>query len=258
LSRVVLGISAYYHDSAACILVDGELVAAAEEERFTRRKHDSGFPANALKYCLAEASVLKGIDASRVDAVAFYDKPILKFHRIMESFLCVAPKGIRSFAKVVPNWLRHKLWTPVHIHQALEACGVEEGVPLYFTEHHESHAASAYYPSPFDEAAVLTIDGVGEWACTTIGQASGGKLELLEESRFPHSLGLLYSAFTYFTGFRVNSGEYKLLGLAPYGEDRYGDLILRELMDLKADWSFRLNLRYFRFVEEQVMIGSEF
>lgn len=254
MSQVVVGISAYYHDSAACVIVDGEVVAAAEEERFTRKKHDSSFPHNALRYCIAEA----GLTSQRVDAVAFYDKPILKFHRIMESFLCVAPRGLRSFARVVPNWLRHKLWTPVHIAQALEECGIQEYGQLYFTEHHESHAASAFYPSPFEEAAVLTIDGVGEWACTTVGHGHGTSLALLEEARFPHSLGLLYSAFTYYTGFKVNSGEYKLMGLAPYGRNLYEDLILDNLLDLKEDGSFRLDMRYFKFVEEQVMIGEAF
>jgi len=254
LNNTVLGISALYHDAAACIVVDGKIIAAAEEERFTRRKHDSSFPENAIRYCLAEA----GIHDGRIDAVAFYDKPILKFHRIMESFLCTAPRGLKSFIKVAPNWLREKLWVPVTVSQALSNCGVDDYGKLYFNEHHESQAASAIYPSPFEEAAILTIDGVGEWACASIGVGRGSELELISEQNFPHSLGLLYSAFTHYCGFRVNSGEYKLMGLAPYGTDKYSHLIFDHLLDLKPDGSFRLDMDYFGFLDDQTMINTRF
>src|SRR5262245_14801549 len=215
----LLGISCYYHDSAACLVDEGRIVAAAQEERFTRKKHDEGFPHHAVRYCLAEGGV--GPGKAPLDGVVFYDKPLLKFHRIIENYLYVAPKGLRSFAMALPVWLKEKLWIPPDIHGALEECGIEEAPPLYFAEHHESHAASAFYPSPFEEAAVLTLDGVGEWATTTVGVGEGNKLRLLREIDYPHSIGLLYSAFTYFTGFKVNSGEYKLMGLAPYGEPKY-------------------------------------
>ncbi|HEX6201917.1 MAG TPA: carbamoyltransferase N-terminal domain-containing protein, partial [Thermoanaerobaculia bacterium] len=248
----ILGISCWYHDAAAALLVDGEIVAAAQEERFTRKKHDAEFPENAVRYCLAEG----GLD--EIDAVAFYDKPLLKFHRILETYLGVAPKGLSSFVQAVPLWLREKLWIPPRIEEALEACGVRCTGDVCFTQHHESHAASAFYPSPFAEAAVLTLDGVGEWATTTVGVGEGHRLRLLSEIRFPHSLGLLYSAFTYFTGFRVNSGEYKLMGLAPYGEPRYADAIRRELIDLKDDGSFRLNLDYFGYLDSLRMTNERF
>jgi carbamoyltransferase len=250
----LLGISCYYHDSAACLVDAGRIVAAAQEERFTRKKHDEGFPTNAVRYCLAEG----GVGAGQLDGVVFYDKPLLKFHRILETYLATVPKGLRSAVMALPVWLREKLWIPPHIQEALEACGVGDAKEIYFTEHHESHAASAFYPSPFEEAAVLTLDGVGEWATTTIGVGEGNKLELIREMTFPHSLGLLYSAFTYFTGFRVNSGEYKLMGLAPYGEGKYTDAIKRELIDLRDDGSFRMNMDYFGYLDGLEMTSGKF
>jgi len=250
----ILGISAFYHDSAAALVRDGEIVAAAQEERFTRRKHDAGFPVNAVRYCLAEG----GIGAAGPDAVAFYDKPILKFARILETYFGVAPLGIRSFMMAVPLWLRQKLWIPLEIEKALEQVGVRTPPAMYFPEHHESHAASAFFPSPFPGAAVLTVDGVGEWGTSSLGHGRDNRLELLQELRFPHSLGLLYSAFTYFTGFKVNSGEYKLMGLAPYGEPKYADVIRDELLDLRADGSFRLNLKYFGYLDGLTMTNGRF
>ncbi len=238
----LLGISAFYHDSAACLVDEGRIVAAAQEERFTRKKHDEGFPSNAVRYCLAEGGVKPG----QLGGVVFYDKPLLKFHRILETYLTTAPRGLRSAVMALPLWLRDRLWIPPQIQDALETCGVGEVPEIFFTEHHESHAASAFYPSPFEEAAVLTLDGVGEWATTTIGVGEGNRLRLIREIAFPHSLGLLYSAFTYFTGFRVNSGEYKLMGLAPYGEGKYTDLIKRELVDVREDGSFRMNMELLR------------
>jgi carbamoyltransferase len=249
-----LGISCYYHDSAACLIDAGRIVAAAQEERFTRIKHDAAFPWNAVRYCLAEGGVSEG----RLDGVVFYDKPLLKFHRILETYLGVAPRGLHSSVMAIPVWLKEKLWIPPRIEEALERCGLEQAPPIYFSEHHESHAASAFYPSPFDEAAVLTLDGVGEWATTTIGVGEGSRLRLIREIRFPHSLGLLYSAFTYFTGFKVNSGEYKLMGLAPYGTARYRDLIRRELVDVKEDGSFRLNMDYFGYLDGLEMTNRRF
>jgi carbamoyltransferase len=250
----LLGISCYYHDSAACLVDGGRIVAAAQEERFTRKKHDDGFPSNAVRYCLAEG----GVGPGGLDGVVFYDKPLLKFHRILETYLATVPKGLRSAVMALPVWLREKLWIPPHILDALEACGVGEPKQIYFTEHHESHAASAFYPSPFEEAAVLTLDGVGEWATTTIGVGEGNRLQLIREMVFPHSLGLLYSAFTYFTGFRVNSGEYKLMGLAPYGEGKYADLIRRELVDIREDGSFRMNMDYFGYLDGLAMTNDRF
>jgi carbamoyltransferase len=250
----ILGISCYYHDSAACLVDDGEIVAAAQEERFTRRRHDADFPEQAVRYCLAEGGVARG----GIDAVAFYDKPILKFHRILETYLGVAPRGLRSFTRAVPLWLREKLWIEPNVREALERCGVAAPEALYFPEHHESHAASAFYPSPFPEAAVLTIDGVGEWATATIAVGEGSRLRLERQLSFPHSLGLLYSAFTYFTGFKVNSAEYKLMGLAPYGEPRYVDLILERLLDLREDGSFRLQMDYFGYLDDLVMTSEKF
>jgi carbamoyltransferase len=247
----LLGISCYYHDSAACLVDEGRIVAAAQEERFTRKKHDAGFPFHAVRYCLAEGG-------GDVDGIAFYDKPLLKFHRILETYLAVAPRGLRSAVQAIPIWLKEKLWIPPHIEDALERCGVTGGKDIYFTRHHESHAASAYYPSPFEEAAVLTLDGVGEWATTTIGVGEGNRLRLLREIDFPHSLGLLYSAFTYFTGFRVNSGEYKLMGLAPYGTGAYTDVIKRELVDIRDDGSFRLNMDYFGYLDGLEMTNGRF
>ncbi|HTG34312.1 MAG TPA: carbamoyltransferase [Thermoanaerobaculia bacterium] len=250
----LLGISCYYHDSAACLVDEGRIVAAAQEERFTRKKHDEGFPTNAVRYCLAEGGVRPG----ELDGVVFYDKPLLKFHRILETYLATAPKGLRSAVMALPVWLREKLWIPPQIQEALELCGVGEAKEIFFTEHHESHAASAFYPSPFEEAAVLTLDGVGEWATTTIGVGEGNRLRLIRELTFPHSLGLLYSAFTYFTGFRVNSGEYKLMGLAPYGEGKYADLIKRELVDVREDGSFRMNMDYFGYLDGLAMTNGRF
>jgi carbamoyltransferase len=247
----ILGISCFYHDSAACLLEDGKIVAAAQEERFTRIKHDQEFPTHAIRYCLSESD-------GRLDAVAFYDKPILKFHRILETYFSVAPSGLKPFMRAVPLWLREKLWIEPEIQSALEAAGIEAPETVYFPEHHESHAASAFYPSPFQEAAVLTVDGVGEWATATIGVGDGHALELVEQLSFPHSLGLLYSAFTYFTGFKVNSAEYKVMGLAPYGEGVYTDRIKQELIDIKDDGSFRLNMDYFGYLDDLVMTRDRF
>lgn len=250
----ILGISAYYHDSAACLIRDGEIVAAAQEERFTRKKHDEDFPARAVTYCLAEA----GLTGNDLDGVAFYDKPIAKFVRILETFMSVAPRGLRPYMIALPIWTKKKLHTPYQIEKSLAACGVSMPENLYFPEHHESHAASAFYPSPYDSAAVLTIDGVGEWATTTIAHGRGKDLRILKEMRFPHSLGLLYSAFTYFTGFRVNSGEYKLMGLAPYGDPVYADRIREHLIDIRDDGSFRLDMRYFAYLDDLKMTNRRF
>jgi len=245
----ILGISAYYHDSAACIVRDGEIVAAAQEERFTRKKHDHHFPANAVEFCLDYA----GIKGDEVDLVAFYDKPLLKFERLLETYLDYAPSGLRSFIMAMPLWLREKLWIR---EQVAKECGYQGKV--LFTEHHESHAASAFFPSPFESAAVLTMDGVGEWATSSYGYGRGNELHLLGELHFPHSLGLLYSAFTYYTGFKVNSGEYKVMGLAPYGEPRYVRKILDELIDLREDGSLRLNMKYFNYCQGLTMTGRAF
>ena len=245
----ILGISAFYHDSAACLVQDGKIVAAAQEERFTRKKHDSSFPIHAVRYCLEEG----GIQVADLDYVGFYDKPFVKFQRILETYIGVAPRGIGTFLKAIPVWIKHKLWMPDTIRKELGYEG-----PVLFTEHHESHGASAFYPSPFDRAAVLTIDGVGEWATTTLGRGNGNELEILQEIRFPHSVGLLYSAFTYFTGFKVNSGEYKLMGLAPYGEPRYSQRILDELLDLKPDGSFRMEMKHFNYLSGLTMTSSSF
>ena len=250
----ILGISAFYHDSAAALVRDGKIVAAAQEERFSRKKHDAGFPLNAVKFCLAEMERQGG----QLDAVAFYDKPIRKFERILKTYFSIAPFGLQSFMMAVPLWLKEKLWIPLSIEEALEQCGVKTVPPLYFPEHHESHAASAFFPSPFRRAAVLTLDGVGEWATSAIGRGDGNRLEMLQDLQFPHSLGLLYSAFTYFTGFRVNSGEYKLMGLAPYGEPKYVDVIRDHLLDLREDGSFRLNLKYFGYLDGLTMTNDAF
>jgi len=250
----ILGISAYYHDSAAALLCDGKIVAAAQEERFTRKKHDAGFPVNAIRYCLAQG----GLQNDNLDAVAFYEKPVTKFVRIIETYFSVAPKGLRSFVMALPIWAKKKLWIPMEIESQLAKAGVKLNNQIYFPEHHESHMASAFYPSPFNSAVILTLDGVGEWSTSTIGLGQGNKIEILKELRFPHSLGLLYSAFTYFTGFRVNSGEYKLMGLAPYGDPKYVDLILNELIDLKEDGSFHLNLDYFGYLDGLTMTNGRF
>ena len=245
----ILGISCFYHDSAACLIRDGRILAAAQEERFTRKKHDPRFPKNAIKYCLEEA----GVSAYNLDYVVFYDKPILTFERLIMSYLTVAPKGLRSWLQAMPVWLGQNLYVSKVIRRET---GYEGDV--LFTEHHEAHAASAFYPSPFDEAAILTVDGVGEWATASYGFGKGKDITLLKELHFPDSLGLLYSAFTYFTGFRVNSGEYKLMGLAPYGVPRYKDLILSELVDIKEDGSIRLNLSYFDFLGGLRMTNRRF
>ncbi len=246
----ILGISAFYHDSAACLVRDGVIVAAAQEERFSRRKHDAGYPRHAIEYCLREAGLAA---ASELDLVAFYEKPFLKFDRLLSSYLGSAPRGLRSFVKAMPVWMKEKIWLKATLGAELDFAG-----PIIFPEHHESHAASAFFPSPFERAAVLTIDGVGEWTTTSVGRGEGNRVELVEELRFPHSLGLLYSAFTYYLGFRVNSGEYKVMGLAPYGEPSFRDLILSELVDLKPDGSFRLNLRYFDFIAGLRMTNRSF
>jgi carbamoyltransferase len=247
----ILGISAYYHDSAAALLVDGRVVAAAQEERFTRIKHDHSFPQHAIDYCLAEA----GIDPARLDFVGFYDKPFLKFERLLETYLGFSPAGFRSFYKAMPLWLRQKLHLPRLIRDGLHG---QYAKRIVFPEHHESHAASAFYPSPFEEAAILTLDGVGEWATASFGVGRGSKIELTHELHFPHSLGLLYSAFTYYCGFRVNSGEYKLMGLAPYGEPTYADKIRDHLLELRDDGSFRLDLSYFNYCQGLTMTSAKF
>jgi carbamoyltransferase len=246
----ILGISAFYHDSAACLVRDGNIIAAAQEERFSRIKHDAGFPRQAIDYCLREAGLT---DAAQLDLVAFYEKPFLKFDRLVSTYMACAPLGLRSFLKAMPVWITDKIWLKATIREQLHYGG-----PLIFSEHHESHAASAFFPSPFENAAVLTIDGVGEWTTTSVGRGEGNRVELLADLRFPHSLGLLYSAFTYYLGFRVNSGEYKVMGLAPYGEPKYQDSILSELIDLKPDGSFRLNLCYFDFMAGLTMTNRAF
>ncbi len=247
----ILGISAFYHDSAAALVVDGEIVAAAQEERFTRIKHDHTFPGKAADYCLAHA----GLGPGDLDAVVFYEKPLLKYERILETYMAYVPLGLRSFMKAMPLWLRQKLFIPKEIDKGLH--DAYEG-PIYFTTHHQSHAASAFYPSPFEEAAILTLDGVGEWSTTTWGVGQGNRVDLKKEIRFPHSLGLLYSAFTYFTGFRVNSGEYKLMGLAPYGVPKYEALIWDKLIDVKEDGSFWLDQSYFNYCQGLTMTNAKF
>jgi carbamoyltransferase len=246
----VLGLSAFYHDSAACLLRDGEIIAAAQEERFTRKKGDASFPLQATRYCLAAGS----ITAAELDFVGFYDKPLLKFERILETYLGVAPKGFASFRKAGPLWMKEKLFMDREIRRGL---GGYRGELLY-AEHHESHAASAFFPSPFEEAAILTLDGVGEWATASFGVGKGNDFELFKELHWPDSLGLLYSAFTYFTGFKVNSGEYKVMGLAPYGEPKYVDAICRELVDLREDGSFTLNQKYFNYLTGLTMTNGAF
>jgi len=246
----ILGLSAFYHDSAAVLLEDGGIVAAAQEERFSRIKHDASFPRHAVSWCLTQAH-------GPIDAVVYYEKPLLKFERILTTALAVAPRGFRAFAAAMPDWVNHKLWLPGVIEDELSALGCRPG-PVHFSGHHEAHAASAFFPSPFARAAILTLDGVGEWTTTALGRGEDHRLELLREQRFPHSLGLLYSAFTHHTGFRVNSGEYKLMGLAPYGTPRFARQIIEQLLDLKVDGSFRLNLDYFGFLEGQAMTSARF
>ncbi|MDI9245567.1 carbamoyltransferase [Marinobacter sp. CHS3-4] len=255
--RYILGISAYYHDSAAAIICDGKLVAAAQEERFTRKKHDPRFPVEAVKFCLSFESV----DLGQVEAVVFYDKPLLKFERLLETYMSFAPRGLRSFLKAMPVWLKEKLYLKKELRRQLaDLSGVEisELPPLLFSAHHQSHAASAFFPSPFEQAAVLCLDGVGEWATTSAWLGEGNKLQPLWEIDFPHSLGLLYSAFTYFLGFKVNSGEYKVMGLAPYGKPIYSDLIKEHLIDIKSDGSYRLDMRYFEYCTGLRMTSSAF
>ncbi len=245
----ILGISCFYHDSAAALIKDGEIIAAAQEERFTRKKHDFSFPENAIRYCLEEAKI-KSQDLSYV---TFYDKPLLKFERILLTYFSYAPKGFKSFYKAVPLWLKERLWMSHLLSEKLDFKG-----KILFTEHHESHASSAFYPSPFEEAAILTMDGVGEWTTASFGTGKGNDIELLYEIKFPHSLGLLYSAFTYYTGFKVNSAEYKVMGLAPYGEPKYKNLILKELIDLKEDGSFKINMKYFNYCSGLTMTNKKF
>lgn len=245
----ILGISAFYHDSAACLVQDGKIVSAAQEERFTRKKHDFNFPEKAIEYCLQNS----GITGDNLDVVAFYDKPFIKFERILETYMAYAPVGISSFIKAMPLWIKQKLWMKELICKNLDFSG-----KIIFPEHHESHAASAFFPSPFQEAAFLTVDGVGEWATSCYGIGKDNRITINAEIHFPHSLGLLYSAFTYYTGFKVNSGEYKVMGLAPYGQPKYKDLILDELLDLKEDGSFRLNMKYFNYCAGLTMTNARF
>ncbi len=248
-NKYILGISAYYHDSAACLIKDGEIIAAAQEERFTRKKHDFRFPQQAINFCLDYAK----ITSDDLEIVAFYDKPFLKFERILETYLTYAPIGIKSFLKAMPLWIKEKIWMKELISKNMNYDG-----KIIFPEHHESHAASAFYPSPYNEAAILTMDGVGEWTTTSFGLGKGNKIELQAEIKFPHSLGLLYSAFTYYTGFKVNSGEYKVMGLAPYGEPKYKKLIYDHLIDVKDDGSFRMNMEYFNYCVGLTMTNRKF
>jgi carbamoyltransferase len=247
----ILGLSAFYHDSAACVVVDGEIIAAAQEERFTRKKHDPAFPTLAAQYCLQQA----GKTPSDVDYIVFYEKPLRKFERLIETYLAFAPSGFRSFAMAMPVWLKERARLPSIIREGL---GETSKAPIAFTDHHESHAASAFFPSPFDEAAILTLDGVGEWSTTTLGVGRGNRIELTRQLQFPHSIGLLYSAFTYYCGFKVNSGEYKLMGLAPYGRPIYKDVIAKCLIDLKADGSFWLDMQYFNYCQGLTMTNGKF
>jgi len=253
----ILGISAYYHDAAACLVIDGKIIAAVQEERFTRIKHDSSFPNHAISYCLKEA----GISAKDLDHIVFYDKPFLKFERLLETYLAFAPRGFKSFATSLPVWLKDKLFQKSVITKAMTDLwgkDIHWGERLLFSEHHLSHAASAFFPSPFEEAAVLTMDGVGEWTTTSLAIGKGNNLDVIKEIHFPHSLGLLYSAFTYYTGFKVNSGEYKVMGLAPYGVPRYADLIKEHLIDIKDDGSFHLDMTYFDYCTDLKMTNRKF
>lgn len=253
----ILGISAYYHDSAACLIHDGQIIAAAQEERFTRIKHDPGFPAEAIKYCLSEA----GISAAQIDHVAFYDKPFLKFERLLETYLAFAPKGFKSFTTSMPLWVKDKLFQKSVLCKELSA-NLDENIDwnsrLLFSEHHLSHAASAYFPSPFEDAAILTMDGVGEWTTTSLAIGEGNNLSVHKEIHFPHSIGLLYSAFTYYTGFKVNSGEYKVMGLAPYGEPRFADKIKDNIIDIREDGTFQLDMSYFDYCTGLTMTNKKF
>ena len=252
----ILGISAYYHDSSAAIIVDNEIIAAVQEERFTRIKHDSTFPFNSINYVLSQINK----NLSEIDYIVFYEKPFLKFERLLETHIAFAPKGLKSFCASIPVWLREKLFQKKLIIDNLKKIDVNfsDTNKLKFSEHHLSHAASAFFPSDFEDAIVLTLDGVGEWATTTIGIGNSNKLEILEEIHFPHSLGLLYSAFTYYLGFKVNSGEYKVMGLAPYGIPKYKEIILNQIMDLKEDGSFRLRMEYFNYATGLTMTNDKF
>jgi carbamoyltransferase len=258
MPKYILGISAFYHDSAAALLADGKLIAAAQEERFTRKKHDASFPYHAIKYVLEEAA----IQLEDLQYIAFYDKAFLKFERLLETYHALTPKGLKSFLKAIPLWIKEKLFFKKLLKDELSKIGKAD-IPLLFPEHHLSHAASAYFPSPYDEAAILSIDGVGEWATTTISHGKNNEIKLLKELHFPHSLGLLYSAFTYYLGFKVNSGEYKLMGLAPYGHSNsahtlsYVETIKEKLIDIREDGSFLLNMKYFRFATDLKMTDDK-
>ena len=254
--KSILGISAFYHDSAAALLIDGKIISAAQEERFTRKKHDAGYPHNAVEFILKNSN----IKLSEIDHVVFFEKPFLKFERLLETYLAFAPKGFLSFSKSMPIWLREKLFQKRFLFEKLQIHdkNFNDINKIKFSEHHYSHAASAFFPSPFREAVILTLDGVGEWATTTLGIGKENKIEMIKEINFPHSLGLLYSAFTYYTGFKVNSGEYKVMGLAPYGVPKYKNLILKELMDLKEDGSFRLRMKYFNYATGLSMTNDKF
>ncbi|MBT6184040.1 MAG: hypothetical protein HOI07_04745, partial [Betaproteobacteria bacterium] len=253
----ILGISAFYHDSAACLLKNGSIVAAAQEERFTRKKHDAAFPRHAINYCLSEA----GVSANDIVNVVFYEKPFLKFERLLETYLAFAPRGFRSFLSAMPLWIKDKLFQKSHLLKELKqslGTTVDWSDRLLFSEHHLSHAASAFYPSPFEKAAILTIDGVGEWTTTSLAEGLGSDIKVIKEIHFPHSLGLLYSAFTFYTGFKVNSGEYKVMGLAPYGKPVYADLIKKNLMDIAADGSFQIDMSYFDYACGLTMTNKKF
>ena len=252
----ILGISAFFHDSAAALIQDGNIVAAAQEERFSRIKHDARFPKNAIKYVIEEGK----IGLAQIDYIVFFEKPFLKFERLLETYLAFAPKGFKQFSLAMPIWLREKLFQKKHLFDLLQELdeNFKDIKKIKFSEHHYSHAASAFYPSPFDEAIILTLDGVGEWATTTVAHGKNNKITMLKEIHFPHSLGLLYSAFTYYLGFKVNSGEYKVMGLAPYGKPIYKDLILKHLIDLKTDGSFRLNMSFFNFATGLTMTNKKF
>ena len=251
LLTAILGLSAFYHDSAASLVVDGNIVAAAQEERFSRKKNDASFPKQAVEFCLKQA----GLTVADLDYVGFYEKPLLHFDRLLESWLAFAPSGLRAFRRALPLWLKQKLQMPKLLRSSL---GEGYSRRFVFTEHHESHAASAFFPSPFEDAAILTMDGVGEWTTTSIGMGRGNRMTVLEEIRFPHSLGLLYSAFTYYLGFRINSGEYKVMGLAPYGQPVYRDRILQHLIQLKDDGSFRMDMSYFNYCAGLTMTSPKF
>ena len=252
----ILGISAFYHDSAAALIVDGKIIAAAQEERFSRKKHDSSYPFNAVEFILKRAN----LSLNKVDYIVFYEKPFLKFERLLETYLAFAPRGFKSFSMAMPIWLREKLFQKKVLFNELKNHNknFNDINKIYFSEHHYSHAASAFYPSPFKSAVILTLDGVGEWATTTLAKGEEQNLEILKEIHFPHSIGLLYSAFTYYTGFKVNSGEYKVMGLAPYGEPKFKNLILDKLIDLKEDGTFRLNMEYFDYTTGLKMINNKF